>query len=265
MTDWGRGSYELTASQSAPVAPLVVDAAEPVENLKLLDLACGTGNAALVAARRGARVTGLDGATRLLEVAAGRADAEDLRVDWIEGDFHELPFAEDSFDVVTSVFGLIFAERPAQATAEVARILGPNGRLAITTWLDEGPMAGIQSIFQKWIGPALEQPAGESDEADEAPPFDWGDRDRLRMLFAEHGISIRCDRQALTITAESPEAQNEAWFAHHPFWLEALDLLDETDRSTLREECLAGLRAANEDRSGFRVTLPYLLALGSPV
>jgi ubiquinone/menaquinone biosynthesis C-methylase UbiE len=145
MTDWGRGSYELTASQSAPVAPLVIDAAEPVENLKLLDLACGTGNAALVGARRDARVTGLDGAPRLLEVAAGRAEAEDLRVDWIEGDFHELPFAEDSFDVVTSVFGLIFAERPEQATAEVARILGPNGRLAITTWLDEGPMAGIQS------------------------------------------------------------------------------------------------------------------------
>jgi SAM-dependent methyltransferase len=265
MADWGRGSYELTAAQSLPVAPLVIDAAEPVDGLKLLDLACGTGNAALVAAQRGARTTGLDGSPRLLEVAAGRAQAEDLSIDWIHGVLHELPFASDSFDVVTSVFGLIFSERPADAAAEVTRILAPSGRLAFTTWLNEGPMAGIQAAFERRISEAADRAAGEGAITEEPVPFDWGDRDRLRMLFAEHGVSVRCDRQMLAITAESPEAQTEAWFSHHPFWLEAADLVGESSYAAMREECLAELHVANEDPSGFRITLPYLLAMGSPV
>lgn len=265
MVDWNRGSYELTAAQSLPAAPLVLDAAEPVEGLDLLDLACGTGNASLVAAGRGARVTGLDGAPRLLEVAAGRADSEDLQIDWIRGDFHQLPFAENSFEVATSVFGLIFAERPAEAAAEIARVLTPTGRLTFSTWLDEGPIAGIQAIFERRLGDPLSRPDAKGDASSDSPPLDWGDRDQLRLLFADHGISIRCDRQALSMTAESPEAQNEAWFTQHPFWLEAADQLDDPGRDALREECLTELRRANEDPSGFRISLPYLIAMGSPV
>lgn len=265
MTDWGRGSYELTAAQSLPVAPLVIDAVEPVGGLGLLDLACGTGNAALTAARRGARVTGLDRAARLLEVAAGRADAEHLQVNWIEGDLHELPFAESSFEIVTSVFGLIFAERPTEVVSELARVLSPSGRIAITTWLDEGPMAGIQAIFERHMSNAL-NPDGSGDGTTKGTPrFDWGDCDALAELFAECGIAIRSDRTALAMTAKSPEAQNEAWFTHHPMWLEAGEALGESGYDAMRNECLAEIRRANEDPTGFRVTLPYLIVSGSPV
>src|SRR3954447_14913397 len=102
MSDWGAGRYELTAEQLAPVSTEVVDAVEPVAGLKTLDLACGTGNAALIAAERTAEVTGFDAATRLLEVAAGRAQESGLDITWVEGDMHDLPFPDDTFDRITS-------------------------------------------------------------------------------------------------------------------------------------------------------------------
>ena len=265
MVDWGRGSYERTAAQIVPVASLVLDAAEPVDGLRLLDLACGTGNAALEAARRGARVIGLDAAPRLLDVAADLADSHGLTADWIRGDVHELPFAANSFEVVTSVFGLIFAEHPDRAAAEAARVLAPAGRLAFSAWLDQGPMTGIEAIFESYAGHAADRTDGTGSVADEPQRLDWGDRHRLRELFSDYGISIRCERHDLSFTAESPEAQNEAWFEHHPLWLDAAERLDEPDRDRLREQCLAELHRVNEDRSGFRITLPYLIALGSPV
>ena len=108
MSNWDKGSYEVTAEQLAPVAPAVADAVEPVSGQPALDLACGTGNETLELARRGADVTGFDGAPRLLEVAKERASAEGLAATWVQGDLADLPFAEDSFEIVTSVFGLIF-------------------------------------------------------------------------------------------------------------------------------------------------------------
>lgn len=261
MTDWGIGQYELTASQSASVAPRVLDACEPVEERRLLDIACGTGNLAVVAAQRQATVTGLDGSARLLDVAAGRARSGGLSIEWVEGDFHELPFADDSFDVITSVFGIIFADKPQAAVAEVARVLEPAGRIAVTTWLDEGPMKAIQASFESRIAQSQGPPTGD----DASPELDWGDQDQLRLLFAEHGLAVRCERQTLALEAESPEAQIEIWFSHHPPFLEMAELLGDSGYEAMRAECLAQLRAINEDPDAFRMTLPYLIVSGSPV
>ncbi len=91
MADGGTGKYELAAEQLALVAEVVLDAAKPVSGRRTLDLACGTGNAALLAAQRGAQVTGLDAAPRLLEVAAGRSADAGLDISWIEGSMLDLP------------------------------------------------------------------------------------------------------------------------------------------------------------------------------
>jgi ubiquinone/menaquinone biosynthesis C-methylase UbiE len=105
----------------------------------VVDVACGTGNAALLAAVRGARVVGVDGAPRLLAVARERAAAMGVEAEWLEGDLAALPLADGVADVVLSVFGVIFAADPSAALSEVARILRPDGRAFVTAWVPAGP------------------------------------------------------------------------------------------------------------------------------
>ncbi len=280
MADWGRGSYELTASQLAPIADLVIDAAEPVNGQRLLDIACGTGNAALVAARRGASVVGLDGAPRLLAVAAERAGQEGLGIDWIEADMAELPFAEHSFDLVTSVFGTIFGDAERVA-AEIGRVLSPSGRIAISSWTREGPMERIGELAQRHVSAALGQadgsgPGSAAGAVDEDLPggatvdptddaFNWGDPDQLRELFADHGLSVHCEKHRIAFVTASPEAQNDEWFDHHPMWLATKQLIGDDAYAELRTESLSLLHEVNEDASAMRFTSSWLLTTGSPV
>ncbi|MEX2553238.1 MAG: class I SAM-dependent methyltransferase, partial [Actinomycetota bacterium] len=112
MPDWGLGRYELIAAEVEPAARRVVSMAAPLEGRQVLDVACGTGNAALLAAEAGASVTGLDQAPRLIEVARERAAAEGLDVSFMVGDALQIELPDESFDVVFSVFGVIFAPDP---------------------------------------------------------------------------------------------------------------------------------------------------------
>lgn len=130
MVDWGAGKYETTAAELEPVARAVVEQAALIAGEDVLDLACGTGNAALLAAARGARVVGVDAAPRLLQVARTRAHAKGVDLDVREGDLLAVPVDESSADVVLSVFGIIFAADPSQALREIARVLRPGGRSA---------------------------------------------------------------------------------------------------------------------------------------
>ena len=141
MTDWGCGSYETTAGlELAPAAEVVVHAARVTAGEDVIDLACGTGNAALLAAERGARVTGIDGAPRLLEVAAERARNAGLALELREGDLLALPARDDCADVIVSVFGVIFATDAQGALSEVSRVLRPGGRVVLSAWVPEGPI-----------------------------------------------------------------------------------------------------------------------------
>lgn len=257
MPDWGDGTYEFTAAELAPVAEVVVDAVEPISGLKTLDLACGTGNAALLEAARGAEVTGFDAATRLLEVAAKNATDQGLEATWIEGDMMDLPFPDDSFAVITSVFGVIFGE-PTTVATEIGRLLEPNGRIAITTWTNEGLLPRISELSRK----AVAETVGRDGEAS---PFEWGDESRLRELFAEHGIAIQCEKKSIAFTADSAEAANDQWREHHPMWRALKETLGQEKFEQLSTEVLEELRAGNESDEGFSYTSTYLLALGSPV
>lgn len=260
MADWGDGSYELTAAQLAPVADVVVDAAEPVSGLKTLDLACGTGNSALLEAERGAEVTGFDAATRLLEVAAGRATEAGVEATWVEGDMQDLPFPDDSFEVITSVFGVIFGD-PQRVAAEIARVLEPNGRIAITTWTNEGLLPRLSKLSKRAVAEAFDQ------DPDAGPmAFQWGDENELRELFAEHGIALQCEEKTITFSAGSAEAANEEWREHHPMWLALKETIGEERFDALSERILEELKRGNESSDGgFSYTSTYLLATGSPI
>jgi SAM-dependent methyltransferase len=129
---WSGASYERIAETFAPIHDRVVAALGIAPKESVLDLACGTGAVAIRAARRGADVTGLDVSADQLEKA--RRAAGDLPIRFDEGDCEALPYGEASFDVVASVFGLIFAPNHARVTAELARVTRREGRLAFTAW-----------------------------------------------------------------------------------------------------------------------------------
>ena len=161
MVDWAAGRYERTAEDLEPVAADVVARARIQPGERVLDVACGTGNAALLAARAGAAVTGVDLARRLVEAARQRATAERLDVDFHVGDAQALPFGDGSFDVALSVFGIIFASDPKRAFSEVVRVLRPGGRALITAWTPDGAIAAMSGDFARAVAEATNTPPSE--------------------------------------------------------------------------------------------------------
>ena len=145
----------------------------------VLDVACGTGNLAVIAARRGCVVSGIDIAANLIGQARARAATEGLRIDFKEGDAEALPFAGCQFDHVVSMFGAMFAPRPDVIAAELLRVTKPGGQVALANWTAEGFLGRVFNVFKRHLPPP---PTGISS------PIDWGDeatvRSRLRRGFA---------------------------------------------------------------------------------
>jgi ubiquinone/menaquinone biosynthesis C-methylase UbiE len=132
VTDsWDLGSYERIAAGLMPAATAVVEHAAPGAGDRVLDLGCGTGNAALLAAERGATVTGVDPAERLLAIARAQAAARDLPATFIRGEAAAIPLPAAAIDIALSVFGVIFAPDAVAAVTELARVTAPSGRIAI--------------------------------------------------------------------------------------------------------------------------------------
>ena len=158
-----------TAGDFAAVAPMLEDAsAAVVERLAVsadhdyLDVATGSGNAAILGAWRGARTTGLDLVPKLIDAARERSRQEGLDVEWIVGDAQDLPFADDNFDRVSSVFGAMFAPDHATAAAELVRVCRPGGLIAVTGWTPEGLNGQTFIRLGSMMGPPPEgaQPDG---------------------------------------------------------------------------------------------------------
>ena len=262
MSNWDKGSYEITAAQISPAAPAVADAVEPVAGQPALDLACGTGNVALELARRGGEVTGYDGAPRLLQVAGERAAAEGLSLERVQGDLSELPFADDSFEIVTSVFGLIFTSSPQDSAAEIGRVLRPRGRVAFTSWIEEGLFQYMQDMARAAVASHFGQAPPEGSDA----PFSWGDELAVRELFSESGIALQVETRELVIEEESAKELNDRWFDLHPIWITMQEMIGDAAYEEMRREALPVVEFHNEAGDGsFRNTLRYLLFEGSPV
>jgi SAM-dependent methyltransferase len=152
----------------------------------VLDVACGTGNAAIRAARAGGRVVGVDLTPELFDAGRRLADEAGVTVEWVEGDAEELPFPDASFDVVLSTFGVMFAPRHRVAAAELARVLRPGGRLGVCSWTPEGSQG---TCFRRLAGYAPPAP----DFAQ--PPLLWGSEAHVRDLFAGTGVHVEFDRE----------------------------------------------------------------------
>jgi ubiquinone/menaquinone biosynthesis C-methylase UbiE len=178
---WATGDYASVAERVEEVAVAIVQAAAPLEGTDLLDVATGTGNAALLAAQQGALVTALDLTPELFDRARERAGALGVEVEWIAGDAEELPFADASFDRVLSSIGIQFAPRHEVVARELVRVLRPGGRFVLGNWKADGM---IGEMF-KLLGPALPKPPAFA-----SPPPLWGDEAHVRKLFAELPVKL---------------------------------------------------------------------------
>jgi SAM-dependent methyltransferase len=177
-TTWGMGDYARMAESLMPVAELVVGRAKVASDTRVLDVACGTGNVAVVAAERGAVAVGIDFEPRLLELARARsADG----VEWREGDVTDMDVPSSAFDVVASVFGVMYAFDHARAAAELARVCRPGGRVVVTAWTPGSFMPSLGAAFGAFLPPP---PGGAQ------PPTRWGDEATLTPLLEEAGLRL---------------------------------------------------------------------------
>ncbi|MDQ5809038.1 MAG: class I SAM-dependent methyltransferase, partial [Actinomycetota bacterium] len=178
---WASGDYPAIAAHidaSPPAA--VVAAAGIAPGDRVLDVATGSGNAALAAARLGARVTGLDLVPELLDVARTRAATESLEIELVAGDAEALPFADGAFDRVISVVGIQFAPRHQVVAGELVRVCAPGGTIALVNWTPRGLIGQVL----KTVGSHMPAPPAFA-----SPPPLWGDEEHVRGLFGGHDVS----------------------------------------------------------------------------
>jgi len=252
---WGAGDFGAIASLILSVGEDVVAETGVSPGDDVLDVACGTGNTTLPAARTGARVTGLDLVPKLLDEARVAAEAEGLNVTWVEGDAEQLPFEDASFDVVLSTFGAMFAPRHEVVAAEIARVLRPGGRIGICSWTPEGTIGA----FFKTIASHMPQPP-----ADFRPPPLWGSEEHVRELFEGTGVEPDFGHETATMTFDSPEAalaMYEEKFG--PIVMARAALEPQGKWQALHEDLLAFFRDNSEHRDGLATTrAEYLTVTG---
>lgn len=244
----------MIALQLLPAAEVAIDIADPTDGETVADVGCGTGNAALLAAERGATVIGVDPAERLLEVAAAAAEDRDLDAEFVPGEAASIPMSDAEADVVVSVFGVIFAPDPDAAAAEIARVTKPSGRFVMTAWIPGGPISDAVRLARQAVAEILGQPPP-------SPPFAWHEREQLSRLFEPHGFSVSLSEHSLAFQASSVDEFMRIEGENHPLAIAARPVLEGAGRA---EEVREGMRRiyenGNEDPSAFRLTSRYVVA-----
>jgi SAM-dependent methyltransferase len=192
---WASGDFAVVASRIVLAAEQLCDTADLHAGWRVLDVATGSGNAAIAAARHGCTAVGVDYVPALLESGRRRAEAEGLAVELLEGDAEALPFPDDSFDAVTSVFGAMFAPDHEQAAAELLRVCRPGGTIALASWTPDG---FIGDLFRT-VGAHVAPPAGVPS------PMLWGTAAHLRELFGDGIASLETDERTFTFRFRSAE------------------------------------------------------------
>jgi SAM-dependent methyltransferase len=253
---WALGDYPEASRSIAEVAGLLAERVGAGAGVELLDVATGSGNVAMAAARAGASVTGLDLTPELLEVARARAEANGLEIDFLEGDAEELPFEADSFDRVTSCFGVMFAPRQQQAAAELVRVARPGSRIAVAAWTPQGTMGQMFRTVSSYMPPP---------PAELKPPVMWGLEDHVTGLFAGTGVELAFDRLTVDFLHDSPESYMEFTEKNLGPAITAKAALEPQGRyDELRSELIGLYSEANRAEDGsLRVAAEYLVTLAT--
>jgi len=192
---WASGDFAVVASRIVLASELLADAADLRAGWKVLDVACGNGNATLAAARSGTYALGIDYVPELLEGGRGRAVAEGLDVEFRLGDAEDLPVEDASFDAVLSVFGTMFAPDHQRAADEIIRAARPGGTVGLASWTPDGFIGQMFGVIARHV-PA---PPGVGS------PLLWGTEQHLSGLFGAAAADARSVRRTCTWRFTSPE------------------------------------------------------------
>jgi SAM-dependent methyltransferase len=244
---WSAGTYERFGALFAPVVGELIERLEPQPGQRWLDLATGTGQVAIQAARAGADVTAIDFAEPMLEKARRGAEDAGVEIRFDLGDVEYLPYENACFDVLVSNFGLIFAPDHANVSAELARVCCAGGRLAFTAWKPNPKLGALYREF-----------TDEPIEGREA--YEWGREDHVEDMLGEY-FELDFVDGTLCLEAGSGEEVWELFSTSAPPVIALLRRLDDDRRSEFRQRFVELYEGYRED-GGIRAPRRYLLVLG---
>ena len=255
---WASGDYpSMVETFLLPLGPRIVEAAGIGPEMRVLDVAAGTGNASIAAAERGATVTASDLTPELLEAGRSRAEAAGVELDWVEADAESLPFEDGSFDVVMSAIGAMFAPDHQRVADELVRVCRPGGTVALLNWTPSGMLGALFATMKPFAPPP-------PPNARPAPL--WGSEDHLRELFGERLELRTLELDVLEVTAfERPGDYARHFTERYGPTIAvranaARDGREEEFDRALAEFCDEWNRGTPEDA---RFEMEYLLAVGS--
>jgi SAM-dependent methyltransferase len=231
---WMAGDFDKIAQVIEQSAVEFIERLALRPGTRVLDVACGTGNLSIPAARAGAVVTGIDIAPNLVETARRRASAEELKINFEEGDAEQLPYGDASFDEVVTMFGAMFAPRPSTTVAELLRVCRPGGRVAMANWTPSG-----------FIGRMFKVTAAHVPPPNIPSPLLWGDEGCVRERFGGEVAELRLARRTTSFRLPTTPEQTVDYFrAWYGPTLRAFSALDRDGQAALRRD-LARLWSEN--------------------
>ena len=200
---WASGDYpSMVETFLLPLGPVLVQACGVGPGQRVLDVAAGTGNASIPAARLGAAVVASDLTPELLDAGRQRADAAGVQLEWVEADAEHLPFDDEDFDVVMSCIGAMFAPHHQDVADELVRVCRPGGTIGLASWTPEGMIGALFRLMRPFAPPP---PPGAS------PPPLWGSEEHLHELFGDRVEFTTLERRVLEVTAFE---RAEGWGEH---------------------------------------------------
>jgi SAM-dependent methyltransferase len=235
---WSSGDYNRIAALTVPVSEMLVDRVGVAPGDRVLDVATGTGHAALAAARRHASVTGIDYVPGLLAIARRRAAAESLFVDFVEADAEALPYDDGTFDTVLSAIGVMFSADHQLAARELVRVSRAGGRIALASWTAEGFIGALLAAVGRHVTP----PAGAK------PPTRWGSEPAVADLLGDGVVDVGSSVHRVTQRFSGAEAFADLFLTYYGPTYAAASRLSEGGRAAFRAD-LVGL-AREHDTSG---------------
>jgi SAM-dependent methyltransferase len=257
---WASGDYpSMVETFLLPLGPRLVDASDIRPGMRVLDVAAGTGNASIPAAQRGADVVASDLTPELFDAGRARAEAAGVELDWVTADAEDLPFDDDSFDVVISSIGVMFAPFHQNAADELVRVTRPGGTIGLLSWTPDGMLGSLFRMMGPYAPPP---PAGAQ------PPPLWGSEEHVRELLGDR-LEISTERrEALEVTAfAQPRDYGEHFKARYG---PTISIRANAAKNGRAEEFDAALDAFCDEwnrgsAEGARFEMQYLLSVGKLV
>jgi SAM-dependent methyltransferase len=237
---WSSGDYALIGSTLQIVGEELCEALDLRAGQKLLDVAAGNGNVTLAAARRWCDVVSTDYVPSLLARGKLRAEADGMKVEFKEEDAEALSFADASFDVVVSTFGVMFTPNQDRAAAELARVCRRGGKIGLANWTPEG---FIGQVF-KTLGRYLPPPPGAKS------PALWGTEARLKEMFGASAAAVHAERRNFVFRYRSPEHFVDVFKTYYGPMLKAFAALDAASQHKLHQDLIALIGTMNRADDG---------------